>query len=122
MLAIIRIRGSVGTRTGIEQTLVQLGLKKNHACVVVPQTPTYAGYIQKIKDYVTWGAVSEDVVKKMLAAKKLKAVSGENPYKGVVFHLSSPKKGFKGSIKHPYPKGELGNRREKINELLERMI
>lgn len=123
MLAIVRIRGSVGTRTDTEDTLVQLGLKENHACVIVPETSSHKGYLQKIKDYVTYGAVSEEVIKKLLAAKKLAPVNNtENPYKGLIFHLNSPKKGFHGSIKKPYPSGELGARGDKINELITRMI
>lgn len=39
-----------------------------------------------------------------------------------VFRLHPPKGGFHGSIKKPYPKGELGYRGEKINDLLAKMI
>ena len=46
-----------------------------------------------------------------------------NDYKQIrpVFRLGPPRKGFK-SIRLPYPRGDLGNRKEKINDLLERMI
>jgi len=39
-----------------------------------------------------------------------------------IFRLHPPKGGFHGSIKKPYPKGELGYRGEKINDLLAKMI
>ena len=39
-----------------------------------------------------------------------------------VFRLTPPSGGFKKSIKQHFPKGELGNRKEKINELILRMI
>jgi large subunit ribosomal protein L30 len=40
-----------------------------------------------------------------------------------VFRLHPPSKGFKGKIKRGYGSGgELGNRGEKINELLKRMV
>ncbi len=39
-----------------------------------------------------------------------------------IFRLHPPKGGFHGSIKKPYPKGELGYRGEKINDLLTKMI
>ena len=38
-----------------------------------------------------------------------------------VFRLSPPSKGYK-SIRSDYPKGDLGNRGEAINELLKRMV
>lgn len=39
-----------------------------------------------------------------------------------VFRLHPPRGGFHGSIKKPYPKGELGYRGDKINGLLAKMI
>jgi large subunit ribosomal protein L30 len=39
-----------------------------------------------------------------------------------VFRLHPPKKGFHGSTKKPYPKGELGYRGKAINELIARMV
>lgn len=123
MIAVVRIRGSVGTRTDVEDALIQMGLKEQHSCVVVPQIPSYLGVLRKVKDYVTWGVVGEDVAKKLLVAKKLKHSDDKtNPYKGLVFHLAPPRKGFKNSIKTPYPRGELGDRKNTIGELIERMI
>jgi len=39
-----------------------------------------------------------------------------------VFRLHPPRKGFRGSIKKPYPKGELGYRGEAINTLIAKMV
>ncbi len=39
-----------------------------------------------------------------------------------VFRLHPPRKGFHGSIKKPYPEGELGYRGEAINQLIVRMV
>ena len=39
-----------------------------------------------------------------------------------IFRLHPPSKGFHGSIKKPYPKGELGYRGKSINELIARMV
>ena len=54
---------------------------------------------------------------------KLKKVSNINEIEGFkpVFRMSPPKKGFEG-IKQAFPKGALGYRGEKINDLLERMM
>jgi large subunit ribosomal protein L30 len=39
-----------------------------------------------------------------------------------VFRLRPPRKGFRGSIRKPYPEGELGYRGEGINQLIVRMV
>jgi large subunit ribosomal protein L30 len=39
-----------------------------------------------------------------------------------IFRLHPPQKGFRGSIRKPYPSGELGYRGRDINRLLMRMI
>ena len=65
----------------------------------------------KIKNFKV---LSENIIKDKTNLKSL----GIKPY----FRLSPPSKGFKYSIKRHYPRGALGDRKEKINELLKKMI
>ncbi|MBS7643323.1 50S ribosomal protein L30 [Candidatus Bathyarchaeota archaeon] len=65
-LAVIRIRGSVGVRCDVEETLKMLRLTKVNHAVLVANAPTYLGMLRKVKDYVTWGEVSLDAVKLLL--------------------------------------------------------
>ena len=150
MLAVIRIRGNVRVRKEIKDTLQMLRLKRKHTCVVIPETPQYLGMVKKVKDYVTWGEISKEMLVELLRKrgriignKRIteeflkeigmgleelaeKLMKGEIKLKDIgikpYFRLAPPSKGFKGSIKAHYPKGALGYRGEKINELLERMI
>ena len=142
MLAVVRLRGTVKARDKEEDTLKLLRLHRKMHCVLLPETKDFAGMIQKAKDYITWGTPSDEILKSMISkrgrksgnvrltkeeAEKIFAEVKENKKLmelGVkpVFRLSPPSGGFKFSIKHPFPRGELGNRKEKINELLERMI
>ena len=69
---------------------------------------------KKIAGYDSFERFAEDLISGKI---KLKDFEELNP----VFRLRPPKKGLK-SIKHPWPKGDLGYRGEAINELLERMI
>jgi len=39
-----------------------------------------------------------------------------------LFRLHPPRKGFRGSIRRPYPKGALGYRGEDINKLINKMV
>lgn len=128
MYAVIRIRGGGNTKRDVEDGLKMLKLNKKHSCILVPETKQYEGMIKKLKNWVTWGEISEEMLGKLLhkrgeiGKKEAKEIiKGERKLKKS-FKLSPPSKGFKGSIKQHYPKGALGNRGEKINELLKRMI
>lgn len=151
MLAVVRIRGSVGVRKKLEDSMSILRLNAPNRCVVVPDNPSYNGMIVKVKDYVTFGKINFNTFLAML--KKRGRLDGnkrldektikETGYESIeqmakaifegkvsmknipklkpIFKLTPPSKGFK-SIKQHWPKGDLGDRGEAINELLERMI
>jgi large subunit ribosomal protein L30 len=151
MFAVIRIRGTVGVRKEIEDTLKMLRLKAVNNCVLLPETDSIKGMLQKVKDRVTWGRINKETLVRLLEKRlrfrnkqkvsleqlkqmgfgsfeelaerllagdvQIKNLNELQPY----FRLTPPSKGFK-SIKHPFPKGDLGNRGDAINELLIRMI
>ncbi len=139
MFAVVRIRGSVNTRKDIEDTLKVLNLKSRNHCVVMPETKEYLGMLRKTKDRITWGNVNKKTLIKLLqkrsriSKEKLKGMKMKdfddlsdalmkNKLKlKLIFRLNPPTHGFK-STRLPYPKGDLGFRGDKINELLERMI
>jgi len=120
-IAIIRIRGICKVKGEITMALDALGLKKKHACSIVEETPNLKGILSKIKDYTTYGEVSEETIK--LLEEKRGKTSVKNDYKTVYF-LAPPKGGFeRGGIKKPFAmKGALGNRAEKINDLIVKMV
>ena len=150
MFAVIRIRGRVGVRREIEDTLKLLRLNRINNCVLVENSPSFRGMLEKAKDFITWGEINREtlikLLKKRLRLKGNKRVKEEDLKKvGInsfeeladallggkklkefeifnqVFRLTPPKHGFK-SVKKHWPKGDLGYRGEAINELLERMI
>lgn len=103
--AVVRIRGTVNVRSDLEDTMKMLGLKRKHSVAVLPETESIKGMIKKIDNFVAWGEVSTEL------AKRLK----EKP------NLKPPAKGFK-SVKHRWPKGDLGYRGKDIEKLIERMM
>ena len=109
MIAAIRVRGTVGVSKGIKDTMDMLGLKRPNSMALLPDSS--AGMLRKAKDYLTWGELSEEIEKEIKSRHKDKKV---------VF-LKPPKKGFR-SKKAAWPKGDLGYRGEKINELIKRMM
>jgi len=112
LYAVVRVRGGIDVKKEIKDTLTMLRLKRINHCVVVPKTPVFDGMIRKAKDYITWGEVDKKLLEKLKAKDK-----SEKP----VFRLNPPKKGYE-STKCAFPKGSLGYRGEKINDLIERMI
>jgi large subunit ribosomal protein L30 len=121
---------------------MMLRLHRINHCVIIPKNHNYEGMLQKARYFITWGEIDGETLEKLVAkrgrfagdrkvrdleyAKELAhfMLSGK-PAKetGIkpVFRLSPPSKGYE-STKSLYPKGSLGYRGEKINELIKRMI
>lgn len=142
LLAVIRVRGLVGINRDIEDTLRMLRLDRVNHCVIVPKNPNFEGMAKKAAYFVTWGEINQETLEKLIAKRGRfagdKRISDENYVKELaqlmlsgkaakdtgikpVFRLSPPSKGYKHT-KVLFPRGALGYRGEKINELLKRMI
>lgn len=104
MYLAIRVKGNVGTTKKEKDRLKALGLNKKHSFALVPENSI--GLLKKANNYITWGEASPEIQEKLNTVKK-----GLNP----------PKKGFEDT-KRFYPRGAMGYRGEKINELAERMM
>lgn len=64
--AVVRVRGTVNIKEGITDTMEMLRLNRANHCVVIPETPSYKGMLQKVKDYVTWGEIDEATMAQLL--------------------------------------------------------
>lgn len=123
-IAIIRVRGLTKIKKEIEDTLNMLRLYRKNFCVIVPSTPAYLGMINKVKDYITWGKIDDETEKLLIEKRGEKTKEeGKEVFKKF-FRLSPPRKGFgRKGIKLPFSiGGGLGDRAEKINDILKRMI
>ena len=115
-LAVILIRGRIGFHYDVKHTLDLLKLQKKHTCVIIEDNASNKGMLQKVKDAVTWGAIDDATLKEL---QEKRGTEGSN-----VYHLQSPKGGFeRKGIKKPFNLGgALGNRKEKINDLIKNML
>lgn len=66
MFAIIRLRGGVNVRPDIKYTLELLRLHRVNHCVIAEENEYSRGMIRKVKDYVAWGEISEEMLETML--------------------------------------------------------
>jgi len=146
VIAVIRLRGTVGIKPNARKTLESLKLKRKFSCIIVPENDGNAGMLQAAKDYIAFGKVMDEGLLKLLLEKRgrltegngrldgknvdsaLEAVkNGERLPKNMknVFHLHPPTKGFRGrGIKTGRAqRGNLGKWEDgAIEELLRRMI
>ncbi|MBS3102563.1 uL30 family ribosomal protein [Candidatus Woesearchaeota archaeon] len=139
-LAVIRIKGTVGITSEVKATLSMLRLYKKNFCTVVPDNENYNGMVKKVKDFVTWGEISNETLKELIDKRGEEYGGNETDKKGKIkynkffvsngkklkkfFRLNNPKKGYgRKGIKEVFSKGgALGYRGEKINELIMRMV
>lgn len=66
MFLVIRIRGTTGVKRGIADTLDMLRLNRISHAVLVDETDSYKGMLQKGKDYITWGEVNAETLAKIM--------------------------------------------------------
>jgi large subunit ribosomal protein L30 len=142
MIIAIRVRGTAGVRRQIADTLKLLRLTRKMHAVLVPSSESFNGMLKVGRDWITWGQISDANLELLISKrgrkpgnKRLTAEEARVALDGIkagkktselglkpIFRLTPPSGGFKQSIKQHWPKGELGDRGEKINELLKRMI
>ena len=132
LVAVVRVRGRIGVRRTINETLSRLNLDRVNCLALVFGTPSNLGMIKKCTDFVTFGEINSEVLGRVLKKKGTKAtkeeinalISGEKRAKDVLklpIRLKPPRHGFE-STKLSYPNGgAVGYRGEAINDLLKRM-
>jgi len=142
LTAIIRISGMVKVKSEIVGTLDRLRLKRKYSCILVDVSKKdIKGMLEKVKYYVAYGPISKEILIKLLkdraknteGNKKEIKIDFEEVASGLMsgkklsdfklkpfFRLHPPRKGIKSKLQ--YPKGVLGNNKQDINKLIERML
>src|SRR3989339_283463 len=105
MIAIIRIKGQVGMDKDIIETFYRLRLRRKYACIVIDKpTPEQLGMLKKVENFVAFGELDKE--------------GNLKPF----FRLHPPIKGIESKKHFGVNKGVLGNNKDKINELVRRML
>src|SRR3989338_6480615 len=140
-LLVVRVRGTVRLLNKIHDTMGMLRLHKKNYCVLLENNSVNRGMIQKAKDFLTWGTADDAVVEELFAKrgheylgpltdsrKKIEYKGRYVEYKGKkynkFFALSPPRGGYgrKGTKRTFAQGGAIGDRGEKINDIVRRMI
>lgn len=138
MIAIIRIEGRVRVNKDLEETMNRLRIRKKYACVVLNPNKEQEGMIKKLNNNVAYGEISLETLEKLIEARgqpidKKKKIDSKKAAESIskngsyeennlkpFFRLHPPRKGIKSKVH--FPKGVLGNNKEKINDLILRML
>ena len=150
LFLVIRLRGNIGIHPDVLETMKRMNLPTKHSAVLVQDTPSNKGMLNKITDFATWGELTDESLEALLAKRgrmagdaritedalrkenlgTMKELAERTMAEGKVpdfikgtFRLTPPSGGFKRSIKrHVTSGGELGYRSKGINDLLAKMI
>ena len=153
-IAVIRISGKNDLKKEIKDTFKMLRAYKKNNCVVLENTPSNLGMVNRLKDHITWGEIDQETFKLLLekraklvtkkitindfikqklntdlntftkdffeSKRKLKDIPGMKLF----FGLHPPIKGYeRKGTKLPFSLGGvLGYRKDKINDLIKRML
>mgnify|MGYP001564545482 CR=1 FL=1 len=126
MILVIRISGMVEIPEKVQDTLYRLRLRRKYSCVVLPQHKEIVGMIERVKDFIAYGKISEAEFEELINKKKKVEhfIFGKGSFEDhnlkPFFRLHPPRGGI--DSKTHFPKGVLGNHGEKINALLQRML
>jgi large subunit ribosomal protein L30 len=138
-VAVILVRGLTTINKKIKDTLLMLRLTRKNNCVVVDNNPATMGMIRKVKDYVTWGEIDDSIFKEIVDKRgeefKGRTEDGKKKYSykcldingkkyKPYFRLNPPRKGFgRKGVKMPFKLGgALGDRSDKMSDLIKRML
>ncbi|NPD87159.1 MAG: 50S ribosomal protein L30 [Asgard group archaeon] len=66
LLAVIRLKGQINVNYKIQATLDMLNVRRTNYMTLIPNTPTYLGMLKKAQNFITWGEISQDILKHVL--------------------------------------------------------
>jgi large subunit ribosomal protein L30 len=69
LMAVVRLRSSIGLRHEAEETLAFLNLTRPNHAVIVDKRPAYLGMLQKAKDAITWGEIDAQTLARLLRTR-----------------------------------------------------
>lgn len=115
MIAAVRVRGDVDVDVKVSRTLEDLNLTQRNRLVVFEDTDSIRGMLNKAKDYIAFGELSDEML------EELEEMKGEELEPGDKFDLAPPSGGFRDTKKQFGQGGTLGDHGE-IDQLVGRMV
>lgn len=139
MLLIIRISGMVNVPQDTEDALFRLRLRRKYSAVLFEPTKENAPLLVKIRNHVAYGTIDKETLLSLIQmrgqpikkgtkidAEKIVSQLGKKSLEDLglkpFFRLHPPRKGIESKKHSGVGKGVLGDNKEKINDLVVRML
>jgi len=115
MISVVRITGDVGLAKEVRETLFRLRLRRKYACIVLENpSKEQLGMIKSVRNFVAYGELNPETHKELVDKRGQK----DKPF----FRLHPPRKGIASKKHFGVGKGVLGDNKDKINDLIKRML
>lgn len=140
MILVIRISGMPEVDSDIQESLFRLRLRRKYSAVLLRETEENLNLLVKIRNFIAYGTVTKEMIAELLMKrgsinnkkisktdaeriaeqidKKSLEVQGVKPF----FRLHPPRGGIESKKHFGVGKGVLGEHKDKISDLLRRML
>tara|TARA_B100000315_G_C14387846_1_gene500484 strand:+ start:343 stop:759 length:417 start_codon:yes stop_codon:yes gene_type:complete len=138
MILVIRISGQVEIPPKAQEAMYRLNLRKKYTATLVKSTKENIANLNKVRNFIAFGEINKETLLALIekraqntTKKKIDSPSvveqlekkslrdlGLKPF----FRLHPPRGGINSKLHFPIKKGVLGNNKEKINDLVRRML
>lgn len=136
MILVIRISGMVDVPKEINETLYRLRLRRKYSAVLIKPTVENLKLLKHIRNFVAYGDINQETLKELIEKRavsnkkidssKIISELDKKDLKDInikpFFRLHPPRGGIKSKLHFPAKGGVLGDNKEKINDLVRRML
>ncbi|MCH7568263.1 MAG: uL30 family ribosomal protein [Nanoarchaeota archaeon] len=139
MILIIRISGMIGIPRNIQETLFRMRLRRKYSAILLEDNNFNRKLLKRVRDYIAYGTIKKEILEKLIVLRGKSIEKGKSvDAKKIVdeiekkslekqglkpfFRLHPPRRGIESKKHFGIGKGVLGDNKEKINELVERML
>ena len=133
MIIAIRISGQPGVPEKIKEALDRIRLRRKYSAVLLKPTQENIKLLRRLRDYLAYGTINKETLSELIKARAIPKQSdpekiveaiekGQKTKIKPFFRLHPPRKGIDAKLHFPIKKGVLGDNKEKINDLVRRML
>ena len=138
MILVIRIVGDVEIRNDVKETMFRMGIRRKYSAVLMEDNETTHHILDKVRNFVAYGPISKEMISELITKRGQKLAGKKTDVAGAIagvekkdlrefglkpfFRLHPPRGGIDSKIHFGKKKGVLGDNKEKINDLLRRML
>ncbi|MBM3232454.1 hypothetical protein FJZ21_03720 [Candidatus Pacearchaeota archaeon] len=138
MILVIRISGMVDVPEEVDAALYNIKLRRKYAAILMHENPENNKLLNKIRSFVAFGKVTNENLVKLISLRAESTKKGKIDAESIVknldkkslseqgvkpfFRLHPPRGGIESKKHFGTGKGILGDNKEHINALLERML